>query len=778
MPVVDELLDELAGAQWFTKLDMRLGYHQIRLLDEDEHKTAFKTHHGLYEFRVMPFGITNAPATFQGLMNSIFAPMLRKGVLVFVDDIMVYSSSLQEHVYHLQQVFELLQQHQLFVKASKCSFAQQQLEYLGHIIRVTGVATDPAKIQAVTDWPVPKTLKQLRGFLGLTGYYRKFIQHYGLLAKPLTNLLKKGVSYNWTSVEQEAFDCLKHALTHASVLKLPDFQKEFVIEIDASGKGIGAVLMQDGHPLAYISKALGSKSQSLSTYEKECLAILLAIRKWRQYLQHNVFTIQTDHKSLIHLGEQQLLTGMQHKAFLKLMGLQYKLRYKKGQENQAADALSRKNEEENMAISTSVQKWLEIIQEGYERDDKAKHLLAELSLSQSGMGDFQLQQGIIRHKGKIWLGNHQEAKQAVLLALHNSGLVGHSGVHATYQRIKGLFSWKGLKKDVQQYVLSCDICQQAKVEHCKTPGLLQPLPVPLQAWNKISLDFAEALPKSGGFDTVLVVIDKFTKFAKFIPLSHPFTTLIVAQAFITHVYDTFGMPQFIISNRDRIFTSALWQELFKLEDVKLNMSSSYHPQTDGQTERLNQCLEAYLRCTVHACPTKWSQWLSQAQYWYNTSFHSTLGKTPYEVLFARKPGHFGIADLGQCTVPDVQMWLQERAGLNELLHQQLTRAQQRMKHQAYKHRSERQFEVGDLVYLKLQPYVQLSVAKRSCQKLSFRFFGPYEVLERVGAIAYRLKLPPGSQIHPVVHVSLLKKAIRPGTPVCSNLPAHCLDTAK
>lgn len=310
MPVVDELLDELAGAQWFTKLDMRLGYHQIRLLDEDEHKTAFKTHHGLYEFRVMPFGLTNAPATFQGLMNSIFAPMLRKGVLVFVDDIMVYSSSLQEHVYHLQQVFELLQQHQLFVKASKCSFAQQQLEYLGHIIGVTGVATDPAKIQAVTDWPVPKTLKQLRGFLGLTGYNRKFIQHYGLLAKPLTNLLKKGVSYNWTSVEQEAFDCLKHALTHAPVLKLPDFQKEFVIETDASGKGIGAVLMQDGHPLAYISKALGSKSQSLSTYEKECLAILLAIRKWRQYLQHNVFTIQTDHKSLIHLGEQQFLTGM------------------------------------------------------------------------------------------------------------------------------------------------------------------------------------------------------------------------------------------------------------------------------------------------------------------------------------------------------------------------------------------------------------------------------------------------------------------------------------
>lgn len=292
-----------------------------------------------------------------------------------------------------------------------------------------------------------------------------------------------------------------------------------------------------------------------------------------------------------------------------------------------------------------------------------------------------------------------------MLALHDSGLGGHSGVHATYQRIRGLFSWKGLKKDVQQYVLSCETCQQAKVKHCKLPGLLQPLPVLLQAWHTVSLDFVEGLPKSSGFGTVMVVVDKFTKFAKFIPLAHPFTALTVAQYFMTHIYDVFGMPQFIISDRDRIFTSALWQELFKLVDVKLNMSSSYHPQTDGQTERLNQCLEAYLRCTVHACPTKWSSWLSQAQYWYNTSFHSALGKTPYEVLFARKPSHFGVADLGQSTVPNVQMWLQERAGLNELLRQQLLRAQQRMKHQANKHRSERQFEVGDMVYLKLQPYV-------------------------------------------------------------------------
>lgn len=704
MPVVEELLDELADAQWFTKLDLRSGYHQIRLVEQDEAKTAFRTHQGHYEFKVMPFGLTNAPATFQGLMNTIFSAVIRKFVLVFVDDILIYSKSLEEHVDHLRTVFQLLQQHGLFVKASKCSFAQQHLDYLGHVIGIHGVSTDPEKVMAVQHWPIPKNLKQLRGFLGLAGYYRKFIKGYGILTKPLTELLKKDVKYKWEQQEQTAFDAVKMALTQSPVLALPDFSKQFVVETDASDKGIGAVLMQQGHPIAFISKALGVKSQMLSTYEKEFMAILLAVNKWRSYLQHAEFVIQTDHKSLTHLNEQQLGTSMQQKAFVKLMGLQYVIKYKKGAENQVADALSRRGEEECVAITVSTPRWMELVVEEYHNHPQTKQLLASLCLNPEGEDGFQLVNGVIQFHGKIWLGHHPEAQQSVLLALHNSGVGGHSGITATYHRIKGLFAWPGLRKVVQTYVFQCEICQQAKVEHCKTPGLLQPLPVPLQAWHTVTMDFVEGLPKSGGYDTIMVVVDKFSKFAKFIPLTHPFTAYTVALAFIQHVYDVFGMPQVIISDRDRIFTSALWQELFRLADVKLNMSSSYHPQTDGQTERLNQCLEAFLRCTVHATPSKWSGWLSQAQHWYNTSFHSVLGKSPYEVLFARKPTHFGLVDTGSITVPDVQIWLQEHAQMNEVLHQQLTRAQQRMKHQVDKRRSERQFAVGDSVYLKLQPF--------------------------------------------------------------------------
>jgi hypothetical protein len=243
LPIVDELLDELKGACWFSKLDMRSGYHQIRVVPEDIHKTTFKTHHGHWEFKVMPFGLTNAPTTFQENMNTIFAPLLRKFVLVFVDDILIYSPSLETHLSHLQDVFNILREHNFLLKMSKCSFAQQSLEYLGHVISAAGVATDPAKITAIQEWPTPTDLKQLRGFLGLSGYYRKFIRHYGLLSRPLIDLLRKHNPFCWTPQHQLCFDNLKQALVSAPILALLDFSKGFTIETDASAKGIGVVLM-------------------------------------------------------------------------------------------------------------------------------------------------------------------------------------------------------------------------------------------------------------------------------------------------------------------------------------------------------------------------------------------------------------------------------------------------------------------------------------------------------------------------------------------------------
>jgi hypothetical protein len=274
VPIIDELLDELFGASWFSILDLRAGFHQILLKAGESHKTAFQTHSGHYEFRVMAFGLTGAPGTFQKAMNHTLAPLLRKCALVFFDDILVYSASLEEHIHHLQLVFELLAQDQWKVKLSKCSFAQQQVSYLGHVINAQGVATNPVKIQAIAEWPVPNCLKDLHSFLGLAGYYRKFIRHFGVICQPLTALLKKGSLFVWTNEHGIAFDTLKRALVTAPVLALPDFTAVFLVETDDSAVGVGAVLMQKGHPLAFLSKALGPKSRGLSTYEKEYLAVV------------------------------------------------------------------------------------------------------------------------------------------------------------------------------------------------------------------------------------------------------------------------------------------------------------------------------------------------------------------------------------------------------------------------------------------------------------------------------------------------------------------------
>ena len=230
---------------------------------------------------------------------------------------------------------------------------------------------------------------------------------------------------------------------------------------------------------------------------------------------------------------------------------------------------------------------------------------------------------------------------------------------------------------VKYFVQHCTVCQQAKYERVKYPGLLQPLPILDYAWQVVSLDFIEGLPKSQTYDCILVVVDKFSKYAHFVPLKHPFTAFQVALAYMDHVFKLRGFPEVMISDRDKVFTSQIWQQLFKLIKTEIGMSTSYHPQIDGQTERVNQCLEAYLRCFVHACPTQWKQWLALAEFWYNTSFHTSLNTTPFEVLYGQQPRHLGIDIVESCAIPDLQLWLTQRKLMVQLLQQQLARAQHR-----------------------------------------------------------------------------------------------------
>lgn len=293
IPLIDEMLDQLYGSTIFTKLDLRSGYHQIRVHAKDTYKTAFKTSLGHYEFLVMPFSLTNAPTTFQCVMNEIFSACLGKFVCVFFDDILVYSKTQSEHLHHLELVFEVLQKNQLCVKLNKCAFGQDSIKYLGHIISSKGVEADYKKVEAMTSWPTPRNIKSLRGFLGLTGYYRRFVRNYGTICKLLTDLLKKG-AFGWNKQAQNVFELLKQAMSQTPVLVAPDFSLEFIVESDACMYGAGAVLMQAGRPIAFYSKAFSTRNMGLSIYEKELLAVVLAVNKWRGYLMGRPFTIKTD----------------------------------------------------------------------------------------------------------------------------------------------------------------------------------------------------------------------------------------------------------------------------------------------------------------------------------------------------------------------------------------------------------------------------------------------------------------------------------------------------
>jgi hypothetical protein len=336
---------------------------------------------------------------------------------------------------------------------------------------------------------------------------------------------------------------------------------------------------------------------------------------------------------------------------------------------------------------------------------------------------------------------------------------------ATFQRISKWFWWTGIRQSVEEFVKQCTVCQQAKHEHCRTPGLLNPLPIPEQAWQDLSMDFIDCLPKCEGYSVILVVVDHLTKYAHFIALKHPYTAQSVALAFFNNVVKLHGLPKTIVSDRDKVFTGTIWKELFRLLDTKLCLSSAYHAQTDGQTDRINQCLEGYLRCAVSSTPKHWLKWLPLAELWYNSSFHSSLQCSPFKALYGTDPS-FGIAPMLDSTDnASVQATLHERQQFLELLKQNLSRAQIKMKANADNRRTERSFQVGELVWLKLQPYAQSSVVNRPCPKLAMKSFGPYKIIEKIGSAAYKLELPANSLVHPVFHVSQLKSYTADYSPV-------------
>ncbi|KAM1521892.1 hypothetical protein ACFX10_012067 [Malus domestica] len=789
LPRIDDLFDQLKGAQIFSKIDLRSGYHQLLIREGDVPKTAFRTRYGHFEFRVMPFGLTNAPAAFMDLMNRVFRPYLDRFVIVFIDDILIFSKSVSEHKKHLRLVLERLSSEQLYAKFSKCQFWLTQISFLGHVVSAEGISVDPQKVSAITTWEQPRNVTEVRSFLGLAGYYRRFVKGFSAIALPLNKLTRKEVEFKWDEDCERSFQELKRCLTQAPVLTLPDDSGEFDIYTDASLSGLGCVLMQHDKVIAYASRQLKIHERNYPTHDLELGAVVFALKIWRHYLYGEKCRIFTDHKSLKYIFTQRDLNLRQRRWMELITDYNCTIEYHPGHANVVADALSRKYHgqlaslqaihvpllfslrETGLSVRPGEQgAWLanfqvrpvlvDMVIEAQELDQESANI--KVSVEKGKEKHFIIRSdGALMWENRLYVPHDNEAvKRAILDEAHLSAYAMHPGSTKLYRTIRPFYYWLGMKRDVADYVSRCIICQQVKAERQRPGGLMQNLPIPAWKWEDITMDFVYGLPRTRSrLDGIWVIVDRLTKTAHFLPVRQTYSMEKLSKLFIDNIVRLHGVPVSIVSDRDPRFTSRFWKAFNTVMGTQLLFSTAYHPQTDGQSERTIQTLEDMLRVSVLQWKGSWDNYLPLVEFAYNNSYHSSIGVAPYEALYGRVcRTPLCWAEVGERVLlgPEIVDTTNENI---QLIKRNLKAAQDRQKSIADKHSKDREYKVGDFVFLKLSPWKGVvRFGKRG--KLSPRYVGPYQITERIGAVAYRLELPPElSQIHNVFHISMLRKYV-------------------
>ncbi|GJU75751.1 putative reverse transcriptase domain-containing protein [Tanacetum coccineum] len=644
LPRIDDLFDQLQGSSVYSKIDLRSGYHQLRVREQDIPKTAFRTRYGHYEFQVMPFGLTNAPAVFMDLINRVSKPYLDKFVIVFIDDILIYSKNKKGHEEHLKAILELVKKEELYAKFSKCEFWIPRVQFLGHVIDRQGIHVDPAKIESIKDWASPKTPTEIRQFLGLAGYYRRFIEGFSKIAKPMTKLTQNKVVFEWGDKQEAAFQTLKTKLCSAPILALPQGAENFILKIH---------------------------EKNYTTHDLELGAVVFALKIWRHYLYGTKCTVFTDHKSLQHILDQKELNMRQRRWLELLSDYDCEIRYHPGKANVVADTLSKKERIKQLRfralVMTINSDFPKKILNAQTKAQKPENLKNE---DVGGM----IRRDITKEK----------------LEPHADGTLCLNGR-----------SWLPCYGDLRTVIMH------------EPSGLLVQPKIPQWKWDNITMDFVTKLPKSPqGRDTIWVIVDRLTKSAIFTPMRETDSTEKLARLYIKEVVARHVIPVSIICDRDPRFTSHFWRSLQKALGTRVDMSTAYHPETDGQSKRTIQTLKDMLCACGIDFGNGWINHLPLVEFSYNNSYHASIKEAPFEALYGRK-----------CRSPRKPM----------------------------------EFQVRDRVMLKVSPWKGVvHFGKRG--KLNPRYVGPFKVLEKVGSVAYKLELPQElSRVHNTFHVSNLKK---------------------
>ena len=712
-------------------------------------------------------------------MNNLFGDL--PFVVAYLDDILIFSRSIEEHESHVRRVLQILRDNQLSAKPEKSQFFMETVKFLGHVVSEQGIEPDPGKIKAVSEWPSPTCIKELQSFLGLAGYYRRFVKNFARIASPMTELLKKDTPYSWSEQCEQAFQSLKNRLITAPILVAPDPDKSFRIHSDASQHTIGAVLSQEKegkwHPVAYLSRQMKPAERNYSVQEQEMLSLIYALQKWRHYLFGFPVKAYTDHESLTHWQKFRHLTGRKARWVEILNEYPVEVIYQPGRSNIVADALSRRPPTAALASLSRISvdpATIARIRELYIQDDVFGAILKNIDKESEDIDGSVV--SILHHykldsnskllylckegTRRLCIPRDKDLQNILMKDFHSSPVGGHMGFTRVYEQMRKLYYWPRMKDDINKFIRRCDSCQRNKHSNRPMSGYLTPLQIPKRPWSSVSFDFITGLPRSSGYNAAFIVVDRLTKMAHFLPVKEESSAVDVAQLYFDHVFRLHGMPEEFVSDRDPRFTSRFWKTLFKLTGTKLSMSTANHPQTDGQTERQNQTLEVMLRHYVNPRLSNWAKALPHLEFAYNSMTQRSTGYSPFYLNYGYEPAVPGsLLNPDQDSVSRIESvdhFVSNLENHRAAAKDAILEAQRVQAVYANSRRCLRTFDVGDWVLLSTKN-LKTRFRAKNAHKLQSPFIGPFKVSKQISKVAYQLELPPSLHIHPVVNVSRLKR---------------------